>query len=95
MGYIMNNNLICDAILKLANPNCKLHQLRNIITYFYWKILAKHRSTMKKQNKHATSRVFKMCGYEVPGMILLRDLKVAVQLDHSKDMSMHVSTCTN
>jgi hypothetical protein len=34
-------------------------------------------------------------GYEVPGMILLRDLKGAMRLDRSKDMSMRVSTCTN
>jgi hypothetical protein len=27
-------------------------------------------------------------------MILLRDLKEAMQLDRSKDISMHVSTCT-
>jgi hypothetical protein len=35
------------------------------------------------------------CGREVPGMILLRDLKGAMRLDHSKDMSVHVSTCTS
>jgi hypothetical protein len=34
-------------------------------------------------------------GYEVPGMILLCDLKGAMQLDHSKDMSVHVSVCTS
>jgi hypothetical protein len=34
-------------------------------------------------------------GYEVPGIILLRDLQGAMLLDHSKDMSMHVSTCTS
>jgi len=33
------------------------------------------------------------CGYEVPGMILLRDLKGTVRFERSKDMSMHVSTC--
>jgi hypothetical protein len=30
------------------------------------------------------------CDYEVPGMILLRDLKGAMQLDCNKDMYMHV-----
>jgi hypothetical protein len=30
------------------------------------------------------------CGYEVPRMILLLELKEAMQLDHSKDISMHV-----
>jgi len=34
------------------------------------------------------------CGYEVSGMILLRDLKRIVQLDRSKGMSVHVSPCT-
>jgi len=36
-----------------------------------------------------------MCDYEVPGMVLLRGLKGAVPFDCSKDMSVHVSTCTN
>jgi hypothetical protein len=31
-----------------------------------------------------------MCGYEVPGMILLHDLEGATRLDHSKDISVHV-----
>jgi hypothetical protein len=35
------------------------------------------------------------CGYEVTGMILLRGLKGAMRLDHSNDMSVHVSTCTD
>jgi len=35
------------------------------------------------------------CSHEVPGMILLHDLQGAMQLDHSKDMYMHVSTCTS
>jgi hypothetical protein len=35
------------------------------------------------------------CGYEVAGMILLHDLKGAMSLDCSKDMSVHVSTCTS
>jgi hypothetical protein len=35
----------------------------------------------------------KRCGYEVPGMILLRHLKGAMPLDRSKDMSTHVLTC--
>jgi len=39
--------------------------------------------------------LFIRCGYEVPGIILLRDLQGAMLLDHSKDMSMHVSTCTS
>jgi hypothetical protein len=36
-----------------------------------------------------------MYDYEVPGMTLLRDLKGAMRLDLSKDMSVHVSTCTS
>jgi len=34
-------------------------------------------------------------GYEVLGMILLRDLKGAMRLDRSKDMSVRVSTCNS
>jgi hypothetical protein len=34
------------------------------------------------------------CDYEAPGMILLCDLKGAIQLDCSENMSVHVSTCT-
>jgi hypothetical protein len=34
-------------------------------------------------------------GCEVPGMILLHDLKGVMQLDHSNVMSVHVSTCTS
>jgi hypothetical protein len=33
------------------------------------------------------------CGYEVPGMVLLRDLNGATRLGRSKDVSVHVSTC--
>jgi len=33
------------------------------------------------------------CGNEVPGMILLCDLKEAMRLDRTKDMSMHISNC--
>jgi hypothetical protein len=33
------------------------------------------------------------CGYEVPGMILLRNFKGAMWLDNSKDMSVFASTC--
>jgi hypothetical protein len=34
--------------------------------------------------------LFVCSGYEVPGMILLRDLKGAMRLDRNKDMSLHV-----
>jgi hypothetical protein len=34
------------------------------------------------------------CGYEVPRMILLRDLEGAMRINRSKSMSLHVSTCT-
>jgi hypothetical protein len=37
---------------------------------------------------------YKRCSYEVPGMILLRDLEEVMRLDRSKDVSVHVSTCT-
>jgi hypothetical protein len=30
------------------------------------------------------------CGYEVPGMVLLRDFKGAMRLAPSKDVSVHV-----
>jgi hypothetical protein len=33
------------------------------------------------------------CGYDVPGMVLLCDLKVAMRIDRSKDMSVYVSVC--
>jgi hypothetical protein len=33
--------------------------------------------------------------YEIPEIILLCDLKGTVQLDCSKDMSVHVSSCTS
>jgi hypothetical protein len=32
------------------------------------------------------------CDYEVPGIILLRDLKEAMRLDRRTDTSMYVST---
>jgi hypothetical protein len=32
-----------------------------------------------------------LCSYEVPGMVLLRDLMGAKRLDCSKNMSVHVS----
>jgi hypothetical protein len=35
------------------------------------------------------------CGYEVPGIILLHNLKGALLLDCSKDISVHVSACTS
>jgi hypothetical protein len=34
-------------------------------------------------------------GCEVAGTILLHDLKAAMRLARSKDMSAHVSTCTD
>jgi len=34
------------------------------------------------------------CGYEISGIILLYNIKGAMQLDHSKDMSVHISTGT-
>jgi hypothetical protein len=34
------------------------------------------------------------CDYEVHGTVLLSDFMGAMRLDRSKDMSMHVSTCT-
>jgi hypothetical protein len=33
------------------------------------------------------------CGCEVPGMVLLRDLKGAMRLDRRKDTSVRVSAC--
>jgi hypothetical protein len=39
-------------------------------------------------------RTFTWCGYKVAGMILLHKLKGVMQLDHSKDMSLHLLTCT-
>jgi hypothetical protein len=37
--------------------------------------------------------LFAWYGFEVSGIILLRHLKGAIRPDHSKDMSVHVSTC--
>jgi len=34
------------------------------------------------------------CGYEVLGMILLRNSERAMRLVRNKDMSVHVSACT-
>jgi len=39
--------------------------------------------------------IYTRFGCEVPGMIILHILKGAMQLDHSKDTSVHVSTCTS
>jgi hypothetical protein len=39
--------------------------------------------------------VNKLCGYEVTGMILLRDLEGAMRHDRSNDKSVRVSTRTN
>jgi hypothetical protein len=35
------------------------------------------------------------CGYEVPGIVLLRDFTGSMRFDRSKDMSVHVTTCTS
>jgi hypothetical protein len=35
------------------------------------------------------------CGYDVPGMFLLRDLKGSMRLDRSKNMSVHISICVS
>jgi hypothetical protein len=35
------------------------------------------------------------CGNKVPGMILLHHFKKAKRFDHSKDIPVHVSTCTS
>jgi hypothetical protein len=48
-----------------------------------------------KKNYTGTTLPFISCGYEVHGIILLRNLKGAVRLDRGKDMSVHVSTCTS
>jgi len=37
--------------------------------------------------------IYTRCGYEVPGMILLRDLHAAMRLGRRKGLFMHVSTC--
>jgi hypothetical protein len=36
-----------------------------------------------------------LCGYEVHGMNLFRDLKEVMRLYRCKDMPVHVSTCIN
>jgi hypothetical protein len=36
-----------------------------------------------------------MCGYEVQGIILLRDLMGAIRLDRNEDMAVHNSSCTS
>jgi hypothetical protein len=35
------------------------------------------------------------CGYEVSGIISMRNLKGAMRLDRSKDMSVRVLACVN
>jgi hypothetical protein len=65
----------------------------NIHTFEY---IVQMRSLLCSKN-HRPSRQFAAdtrCGYEVPGMVLLRDLKGAMRLDRSRDMSVYVSTCT-
>jgi hypothetical protein len=37
------------------------------------------------------ARLYTWCGYEVSGIIFLRDLKGTVRLDRGKDMSVHIS----
>jgi len=38
--------------------------------------------------------VYTWCDHEVPRMILLHDLRGAMQIYHSKNMSVYVATCT-
>jgi len=53
--------------------------------------------TIRFQHKNYINEVLSCTwhGCEVPGMILLCDLKGATQRDCSKDMSVHVSVCIN
>jgi hypothetical protein len=46
----------------------------------------------KIMKKKKPSR-YTLCGYEVPGTILLSYLKEAMRLDRSKDVFVHISTC--
>jgi hypothetical protein len=41
------------------------------------------------------THMYTYCGYGVSEMNLLRELKGPMRLDHSNDMSAHVSTCTS
>jgi hypothetical protein len=50
---------------------------------------------MKNENIIFFTHIHIRCGYEVPGMILLHNVKGAMQHDHNKDTSMHVSTYTS
>jgi hypothetical protein len=51
---------------------------------------------IKQQNYVPCRKIYNStcCGYEVPEIILLCDLKKAMRLDRSKDVSVRVSTCT-
>jgi len=46
-------------------------------------------------NKTEEKSKNKRCDYEVPGMVLLNDLKGAMRFDRSEDMSVYVSTWIN
>jgi hypothetical protein len=47
------------------------------------------------QKKHLVTISHTRCDCEVAGMVLMRDLKRDIRLRRSKDMSVHVSTCTS
>jgi hypothetical protein len=69
--------LLSHLFLSLPHQNC--HSLSSFSTHF---------------SRYITFHPFKLCpwcGYEVTGVILLHDLKGVMQLDRSKDVSLHVS----
>jgi hypothetical protein len=62
-------------------------------SFFFWcYIKDKTEGNHKNMSGYPVTDIrYTCCGYEVPEMSLLRDLKGAMRLDCSKDMSIHVS----
>jgi len=65
------------------------HTRSGLISHFTYAIEDTERRETWKPKMH------KRCDYEVPGMILLRDLKGVMRLDRSKDTSVRVSVGTS
>jgi len=60
----------------------------------YWKLKSyKSPGTDKIPAELIQTRDNKLYGYEVPGTILLRDLKGAMRLHRNRNMTMHITFC--
>jgi hypothetical protein len=80
----MKSRLWFLKTVTVAAPNNKISFK---FVFFFFKYNATCKSSCK-----STSYFTKRSGYNVPGML---DLKGALLLDGSKDMSIRVSTCTS